>query len=181
MKRYSPVEKARVSDSAKARTKTALDGLPVHSFDTALDNLPTFTPNEVELMERPDSAFLMTARPAKFQTRAFELIRIELGVRIYSPRLNSEVQHLGNLSAGAVQRGPRPLGQNFGPSLPIFGDLARSRCLRRARVHRWHLVCTGACRDRSVLAEGPHVMARRLTLRSMGRSLHRVEGAGKGR
>lgn len=96
-------------------------------------------------MGRPDSAFLMTAQPAKFQARAFELIRIELGVRVYSPRLNSEVQHLGNLSGGAVQRGPRPLGENFGPSLPIFGDLARSRCLRRARVHLWHLVCTGAC------------------------------------
>ncbi len=81
--RASPVEKARVSESAKlkADTKTAADGLPVHSMTTLLADLATLTLNRVSLPGRPDSAFHAVARPTPVQARAFEL----LGTRPEAP------------------------------------------------------------------------------------------------
>ena len=57
--RQSPVEKAAVSGSAKAKSSTRKtpEGLPVHSFQTLLDDLATLTLNEVTLPGNPDDAF----------------------------------------------------------------------------------------------------------------------------
>ena len=50
-RRSSPVEKAEVSESAKAKADTKLtpDGLPVHGFRTLLDDLGTLTLNDASL------------------------------------------------------------------------------------------------------------------------------------
>ena len=60
--RNTPVEKAALSDSAKAKadTRATPDGLPVHSFDTLLQDLATLTLNEVTLPNPPHSR----ARPS---------------------------------------------------------------------------------------------------------------------
>ena len=77
--RSSPVEKAEVSKSAKAKadTKRTSDGLPVHSFTTLLADLATLTLNEVTLPGSPDHAFPLMAKPTELQSRAFELLDID--------------------------------------------------------------------------------------------------------
>ncbi len=77
--RSTPVEKAEVSESAKAKaaSKQTPDGLPVHSFATLMADLGTLTLNDVSLPGRPGSAFRMAARPTALQKRAFELLEIK--------------------------------------------------------------------------------------------------------
>ena len=77
--RSSPMEKAEVSESAKAKadTKRTPDGLPVHSFTTLLADLATLTLNEVTLPGSPDHAFPLMAKPTELQSRAFELLDID--------------------------------------------------------------------------------------------------------
>ena len=77
--RSTPVEKAEVSESARAKAaaKQTPDGLPVHSFRTLLADLGTLTLNDVSLPGRPGSAFRMAARPTALQKRAFGLLEIE--------------------------------------------------------------------------------------------------------
>ncbi len=77
--RSTPVEKAEVSESAKAKaaSKQTPDGLPVHSFRTLLADLGTLTLNDAFLPGRPGSAFRMAARPTALQKRAFELLEIK--------------------------------------------------------------------------------------------------------
>ena len=77
-KRSSPVEKAEVSDSARAKatTKTTPDGLPVHSFDTLLGNLATLTLNRVSLATDPDNHFNVVAEATPLQRKAFSLLDI---------------------------------------------------------------------------------------------------------
>ena len=77
--RSAPVEKAEVSDGAKAKaaSKMTPDGLPVHSFATLMADLGTLTLNDVSLPGRPTSAFRMAARPTALQKRAFELLEIK--------------------------------------------------------------------------------------------------------
>ncbi len=78
-RRSTPVEKAEVSESAKAKaaSKQTPDGLPVHSFRTLLADLGTLTLNDAFLPGRPGSAFRMAARPTALQKRAFELLEIK--------------------------------------------------------------------------------------------------------
>ena len=78
-RRSSPVEKAEVSESAKAKadTKRTPDGLPVHSMTTLLADLATLTLNEVTLPGSPDHAFPLMAKPTELQCRAFELLDID--------------------------------------------------------------------------------------------------------
>ncbi len=77
--RSSPVEKAEVSESAKAKadTKRTPDGLPVHSFTTLLSDLGTLTLNHASLPGRPDSRFLLASEPTELQARAFELLGMD--------------------------------------------------------------------------------------------------------
>ena len=77
--RSTPVEKAEVSESARAKasSKQTPDGMPVHSFRTLMADLGTLTLNDVSLPGRPGSAFRMAARPTALQKRAFELLEIE--------------------------------------------------------------------------------------------------------
>ncbi len=77
--RNSPVEPARVSESARAKAaaKQTPAGLPVHSFRTLLADLGTLTLNDAFLPGRPGSAFRMASRPTALQKRAFELLEIK--------------------------------------------------------------------------------------------------------
>ena len=77
--RSSPVEPARVSESAKAKAadKRTPDGLPVHSLTTLLADLATLTLNEVTLQGSPDHAFPLLATPTELQRRAFGLLEID--------------------------------------------------------------------------------------------------------
>ena len=77
--RSSPMEKAEVSESAraKAETRRSPDGLPVHSFTTLLSDLATLTLNEVTLPGSPDHAFPLMAKPTELRSSAFELLDID--------------------------------------------------------------------------------------------------------
>ena len=78
-RRSSPVEKAEVSESAKARADTKLtpDGLPVHGFRTLLDDLGTLTLNDASLPGRPDSLFRIATEPTELQAKAFGLLGVD--------------------------------------------------------------------------------------------------------
>ena len=78
-RRNSPVEPARVSESAKAKAadKRTPDRLPVHSLTTLLADLATLTLNEVTLQGSPDHAFPLLATPTELQGRAFKLLGID--------------------------------------------------------------------------------------------------------
>ena len=78
-KRDTPVEKAEVSDAAlaKAASKKAADGRPVHSMATLLADLATFTLNEAALREIPDQTFALTSTPTAIQEKAFRLLGVE--------------------------------------------------------------------------------------------------------
>ncbi len=77
--RNSPVEPARVSESARAKAadRRTPDGLPVHSLRTLLADLGTLTLNEVTLPGAPDHAFPLLATTTEPQRRAFELLDID--------------------------------------------------------------------------------------------------------
>ncbi len=77
--RSSPVEKAEVSESARAKadTKRTPDGLPVHSFTTLLSDLATLTLNHASIPGRPDSRFLLASEPTELQARAFALLGMD--------------------------------------------------------------------------------------------------------
>ena len=90
--RQSPVEKAAVSGSAKAKSSTRKtpEGLPVHSFQTLLDDLATLTLNEVTLPGNPDDAFPMVSQPTPLQAKAFELLEIDPGKFVASTRAGTD-------------------------------------------------------------------------------------------
>ena len=75
----SPVEKAQVSAStkAKAASKQTPEGLPVHSFQTLLADLGTLTLNEVTLPDAPQHPFPMVAKPTPLQAKAFDLLGVD--------------------------------------------------------------------------------------------------------
>ena len=79
--RQSPVEKAQVSAStkAKAASKQTPEGLPVHSFQTLLADLGTLTLNEVTLPDAPQHPFPMVAKPTPLQAKAFDLLGVDPG------------------------------------------------------------------------------------------------------
>ena len=79
--RQSPVEKAQVSAStkAKAASKQTPEGLPVHRFQTLLADLGTLTLNEVTLPDAPQHPFPMVAKPTPLQAKAFDLLGVDPG------------------------------------------------------------------------------------------------------
>ena len=80
-KRRTPVEKAMVSDNAKAKsdTKKTPEGLCVHSFETLMEDLATFCLNEVALPGDSEHGFVVMPEPTPLQKKAFELLGIDLG------------------------------------------------------------------------------------------------------
>ena len=80
-KRKTPVEKAMVSDSAKAKsdTKKTAEGFCVHSFRTLLADLATLSLNEVTPPGSPDHRFPVITEPTALQEKAFELLDIDPG------------------------------------------------------------------------------------------------------
>ena len=74
--RASPVLKAVRSDHAKAKdaSKTAADGLPLHSFRTLLKDLATLTYNIARTPANPNVTLTVIARPTPVQAKAFELL-----------------------------------------------------------------------------------------------------------
>ena len=80
-KRKTPVEKAMVSDSAKAKsdTKKTAEGFCVHSLKTLLADLATLSLNEVTPPGSPDHRFPVITEPTALQEKAFELLDIDPG------------------------------------------------------------------------------------------------------
>ncbi len=76
IQRISPVEPARVPEraEAKADTKRAPDGLPVHSLRAPRADLGTLTLNDASLPGRPDSRFRIASEPTGLQAKAFGLL-----------------------------------------------------------------------------------------------------------
>lgn len=74
--RPSAVAKAVRSEHAKAKdvSKTADDGLPLHSFRTLLKDLGTLTYNLTHTHASPNTKIVMTTRPTPIQSKAFSLL-----------------------------------------------------------------------------------------------------------
>jgi len=74
--RASPVVKAVRSAHARAKdaSKTADDGLPVHSFRTLLQDLGTLAYNVTHTPLNPEVKIVITTRPTPLQAKAFELL-----------------------------------------------------------------------------------------------------------
>ena len=76
--RASAVVKATRSQHAKDKdaSKTADDGLPLHSFRTLLKDLGTLAYNVTHTQVSPDVKIVVTTRPTPLQTKAFELLAL---------------------------------------------------------------------------------------------------------
>ena len=76
--RPSPVDPARRSNNAmiKANSRRTEDGLPVHSFQTLLQDLATLTRNRVAMPEADDAFADILARPTPLQERALRLLKV---------------------------------------------------------------------------------------------------------
>ena len=74
--RSSVVAKAERSPAAvtKQTTGRTEDGLPVHSFQTLLDDLATLTRNTLVTAIAPEQPFSLTARPTPIQQKARDLL-----------------------------------------------------------------------------------------------------------
>jgi hypothetical protein len=74
--RASPVAKAVRSEHAKAKdaTKTADDGLPLHSFRTLLQDLGTLAYNITHPHLNPEAKIIITTEPTPIQDKAFKLL-----------------------------------------------------------------------------------------------------------
>jgi hypothetical protein len=77
--RSSIVAPAQRSTAArrKAATKRTSDGLPVHSFQSLLADLATFTRNTMAMAVAPQDSFLLYPQPTPIQLRAFELLAVQ--------------------------------------------------------------------------------------------------------
>jgi hypothetical protein len=77
--RSSIVAPAQRSKAArrKAATKRTADGLPVHSFQSLLAELATFTRNTMVMAAAPQDTFLLYPQPTPTQSRAFELLAVQ--------------------------------------------------------------------------------------------------------
>ena len=72
-----PVAQAKPSDSAtrKKVERTTLEGLPVHSFDTLLEELGTLCRNRCRIQADPSgTTFTQDTQPTELQARVFELL-----------------------------------------------------------------------------------------------------------
>ena len=76
--RSSIVAPAQRSTAArrKAASKRTEDGLPVHSFQSLLAELATFTRNTMTMASAQENTFLLYPQPTPLQTRAFELLGV---------------------------------------------------------------------------------------------------------
>jgi hypothetical protein len=76
--RASAVTKAVRSDHAKAKdaSKTADDGLPLHSFTTLLKDLGTLAYNVTHTQANPEIKIVLTTRPTPLQAKAFEFLAL---------------------------------------------------------------------------------------------------------
>ena len=76
--RVSAVAKALRSEHAKAKdaSKTAEDGLPLHSFRTLLKDLGTLAYNITHTQASPETKIVLTTRPTPLQTKAFALLAL---------------------------------------------------------------------------------------------------------
>ncbi len=76
--RPSAVAKAVRSEHAKAKdaSKTADDGLPLHSFRTLLKDLGTLAYNITHTSLNPEAQIILTTRPTPLQSKAFELLAL---------------------------------------------------------------------------------------------------------
>jgi hypothetical protein len=74
--RVSPVLKAVRSAHAKAKdaSKTADDGMPLHSFRTLLQDLATLAYNVTHTSLNPQAKIVLTTRPTPLQHKAFALL-----------------------------------------------------------------------------------------------------------
>lgn len=77
--RSSIVAPAQRSKAAhrKAATKRTDDGLAVHSFQSLLAELATFTRNTMAMAAAPQDTFLLYPQPTPTQLRAFELLAVQ--------------------------------------------------------------------------------------------------------
>jgi hypothetical protein len=77
--RSSIVAPAQRSKAArrKAATKRTADGLQVHSFQSLLAELATFTRNTMAMAAAPRDTFLLHPQPTPIQLRAFELLAVQ--------------------------------------------------------------------------------------------------------
>ncbi len=78
--RNSPVSTATVSPTAKkkAQGKITEDGLPVHSFQTLLDDLATITKNYLQPKIAGSPIFTKLTQPTPVQRKAFGLLGLTL-------------------------------------------------------------------------------------------------------
>ena len=78
MTRASAVAKAQRSEHAKDKdaSKTADDGLPLHSFRTLLKDLGTLAYNVTHTNISPNTKIVLTTRPTPVQTKAFALLAL---------------------------------------------------------------------------------------------------------
>ena len=76
--RDSPVEPAHKSNAAmlKANSGRTDEGLPVHSFQTLMDDLATLTRNRVRMPGNDDATANMLTRPTPLQQEAFRLLDV---------------------------------------------------------------------------------------------------------
>ncbi|HLP87948.1 MAG TPA: hypothetical protein VK184_04995 [Nostocaceae cyanobacterium] len=75
------VVRCQRSDSAiaKAQTKRTQDDLPVHSFQTLLDDLGTITKNQIQAtLDGAEFVFEKITEPTKVQQRALDLLGVSL-------------------------------------------------------------------------------------------------------
>jgi transposase len=77
--RSSIVAPAQRSKAArrKAATKRTADGLPVHSFQSLLAELATFTRNTMAMAAAPHDTFRLYPQPTPTQLRAFQLLAVQ--------------------------------------------------------------------------------------------------------
>jgi hypothetical protein len=80
--RASVVAPAQRSPRAqrKARTKRTEAGMPVHSFQTVLQDLATVTKNQIRFSQSPTETTWMFTTPTPVQQRALDLLQVSLNV-----------------------------------------------------------------------------------------------------
>ena len=161
-RRNTPVEKAQVSPGAKrkADTKRTPDGLPVHSFETLLDDLSSVVLNIVRMPEHPESRLALVTQPTEIRARAFEFLEVKptrlVPIRMTGPKPPDDAENRltptgcagprTHLSREVPSRrparfhaAPAPPATSDGPPARPFRpnrayarrDQTRHRCLRR--------------------------------------------------
>jgi hypothetical protein len=71
----APAQRSKAAQR-KAASKRTDDGLPVHSFQSLLAELTTFTRNTMALTSAPEDGFLLYPQPTPIQARSFELLGV---------------------------------------------------------------------------------------------------------